>query len=177
MRTLPQQLEAAYRATSYRLFGCPTGDFVIRCGRRSSQLDRLLERHAAAEWAFVTACNPRSRRLDDQENAARMERLEATLLEAGYCSLPGAGEANDNSWPPEPSLLVLGIAETEALALAATFDQHAILVGRRGKPARLVWIPAGEGDRPCDGPSLPRSVSTLLRLPQRRDAAGGARPR
>lgn len=144
MRTLPQQLEAAYRATSYRLFGCPTGDFVIRCGKRSSRLDGLLERHVATEWAFVTACNPRSRRLDDQENATRMERLEATLRAAGYCCLPGAGEANDNSWPPEPSLLVLGISEPEALALAAAFDQHAILVGRRGEPAHLVWIPAAD---------------------------------
>jgi hypothetical protein len=143
----PRPLEAAYRAANYRVFDCPADDFVIRCGRRSSRLDRLLERHAAAEWAFVTACNPRSRRLDDQENVARMKRLEATLHAAGYCCLPGAGEASDNSWPPEPSLLVLGIAETEAMALTAAFDQHAILVGRRGEPARLVWIPASDAPR------------------------------
>lgn len=135
-----ERLAVAYRAAAYIVDACESRqEFVIRCDQRSAAVDRLLERHGLCEWAFVTACNPRSKILPAAENAARMDLLHAAVRDRGHPCLPGSGEGHDGTWPAEPSLLVLGIPEADAIRLAAEFDQHAILVGRLGEPARLVW--------------------------------------
>lgn len=134
------RLAAAYRATAYIVAaGVGQPAFALRCDERSVAVDRLLAQHDLREWAFITACNPRSQILAAAENAVRMDRLRAAVRKRGHPCLPGSGEAPDETWPAEPSLLVLGMPEADAIRLAAEFDQHAILVGRLGEPARLVW--------------------------------------
>ena len=117
-----QPFQAAYEQTAYWV----EDRFALRCGERSAALDDLLAGTGHDNWAFVTACNPLSIRLDDTANAARMTALEKRV------------RAIDGDWPPEPSLLVLGIDEPDAVALAGEFRQAAIVVGRRGGAARLV---------------------------------------
>ncbi len=103
-------------------------------------LDRHLADLGAAEWAFVTACNPRSTRLDAAGNADRMARLDAVLRDRGLAWLAGSGQGAAGDWPAEPSRLVLGIGEADAVALGRLFGQNAILAGGRGQAARLVWV-------------------------------------
>ena len=137
-----ERLAAAYRAAAYIVE--PSGarpEFVIRCDERSAAVDRLLQQHGLCDWAFITACNPRSQILTAAENAGRMDRLRAAVRDLGHLCLPGSAADPMGHWPAEPSLLVLGIPEADAIRLAAEFDQHAILVGRLGEPARLVWNP------------------------------------
>ncbi len=137
---IDEQLKVAYRTAAYFVAASEGWQaFVIRCEERSATVDRLLEWHGLRDWAFVTACNPRSQRLPATENAGRMDRLRAAITHRGHPCLPGSGEDPGGQWPAEPSLLVLGIAEADAIQLAAEFDQHAILVGSLGEPARLVW--------------------------------------
>lgn len=126
------QLELAYHQTDYRV-SSPGGEFVIRIGKLCPEID-------AEQWAFITACNPMSRLLSDQENAGRMQQLEAELAAANYRFEHGAGVGRDGQWPPEPSLLVYEIDEAAAIELARRYDQAAIVVGRRNEPARLVWV-------------------------------------
>jgi hypothetical protein len=56
--------------------------------------------------------------------------------------LRGAGAGDDGRWAPEPSLLVLGLPRAEAVELARRFGQEAIVAGRRGAPAELVYCDA-----------------------------------
>lgn len=147
------RLQAAYEATDYLVEGGARGGFVIRVGARSADVDALLEAAGVEAWAFVTAANPRSRPLSAAENSARMSRLAAIVRQRGLASCAGAGVAADGAWPPEPSLLILGIDEADAVALAREFDQHAILVGRTGAPARLVWIEADAARQAAEAPS------------------------
>lgn len=133
MSSSRDELEAAYRATDYRVDDAPGGPFVIRIDERSDQV-------AGVGWAFVTACNPRSVCLSDEENARRTADLEAAVRERGWTFYRGHGVGRDGTWSPEPSLLVVGIAEADALGLAKRFGQNAIVAGRAGEPARLVWV-------------------------------------
>jgi hypothetical protein len=126
-------LEAAYLATDYRVEDAPTGPFVIRIGKAIPEL-------AGFEWAFVTACNPSSVRLSNAENAHRMAELEAAVREGGWRYYRGSGVGRDGKWPPEPSLLIVGIGEAEALDLARRFRQNAIVVSGADSVARLVWV-------------------------------------
>jgi Protein of unknown function (DUF3293) len=132
-------IKAAYRATDYRVDDPAGESFVLRIGETSAGADRLLAAHGQTAWAFITACNPRSERQSDEENSRRMAELEAVLRDGGWPHYRGAGVSRDGTWPPEPSFLVVGISEAEALDLAHCFDQNAIVVGRTGEPARLIW--------------------------------------
>lgn len=128
-------LERAYRATTYRA----GSDLALRVGQPSAALDGLLRERGLDEWAYVTAHNPASERLSAEENTARQKRLLARL--AGYPLLLGEAVADAGDWPPEASVLVLGIRREDAVSLARGFGQRAILAGRRGGSAQLVWVP------------------------------------
>jgi hypothetical protein len=133
-------LEAAFRATAYWVADRDGRRFAIRIDSRCERLDDLLDAAGTMAWAYVTACNPRSQLLDDEENRLRMERLETVVRGRGFVVLPGEALADEPGWPAERSLLVLGIPESEAVEIASTFAQHAIVVGTAGSAARLVWI-------------------------------------
>ncbi len=69
-----------------------------------------------------------------------MARLDRVLRDRGLAALEGSGQGDAGDWPPEPSRLVLGIGEADAIALGRLFEQNAVLAGVRGQAARLVWI-------------------------------------
>jgi len=135
---LDPALEAAYRAADYRVDG-PHGSFVLRIGEPCADADRLLATHGQTEWAYVTACNPRSVCLPDEENAPRTAELEVALRDGGWPHHRGISVGRNGGWA-EASFLVLGIPEGEAVALGRRFGQNAIVAGRAGEPARLVWV-------------------------------------
>jgi hypothetical protein len=136
----PDPLAAAYLATDYRVCSSPLGPFVIRCGEHSPLATALVARESVGQWAFITAENPGSGLLAREANAERMRQLQAVVEAAGYTHHPGLGQGPGDDWPPEASLLVLGIAEAEAVSLGRRFGQRAIVTGRRDGPARLVWL-------------------------------------
>lgn len=133
------QLDAAYRATSYRVNDARKGSFVIRIGERSADLEELLFDEVEFDWAYLTACNPGSMRLDDAENARRTDELRNILRARWPRHHFGVSVGHDGTWR-EPSFLVLGIRESDAVELARQFGQNAIVAGRAGQPARLVWV-------------------------------------
>jgi hypothetical protein len=136
MRT--PELEAAYLATEYWVGDAANGPFAIRVGEMSFDLEELLIEEVAVEWAYVTACNPGSVPLSDDENRARTDELRETLVETGLRFYAGVAVAPDGDWR-EPSFLVLDLSEGDALRLAREFEQNAIVAGHIAEPARLVW--------------------------------------
>lgn len=132
-----RSLWEAYRATSF-FAETPLGQLCLRDGDAHADLDTLLERYAVDSWAYITAYNPASDRLSEAENRHRQGQLEAAIGSAGYVFFRGQGIGQDQQWPPEPSVLVLGISKEEARELGRKFGQVAILIGRKGTPAELM---------------------------------------
>lgn len=128
-----EALDAAYRATSYRV-----GKLTLRVGEPHPWLDRLLEDRGLERYAYLTSANPASAPLPAAKNAVRMRALAEAL--AGFVVLRGVAEADDAAWEPEPSFLVLGISRDDAAALGRAFGQNAILVGKRGGAPELLWL-------------------------------------
>ena len=128
----------AYRRTTY-LAHTPNGDIRIKPGRRSPALDGLLNERRLREWAYLTAYNPASRKLAEEENVRRQRELVDAVRDRGLAFLEGEGiGADTRRWPAEPSILILGIESEAARALGRQFGQLAIVVGAAGQPARLV---------------------------------------
>jgi hypothetical protein len=117
----------------------PGAPIILRIGERNGTLERLLHRHRRRDWAFITACNPRSRLLTAWRNQQRQRRLARLFPLA----LVGAGIGEDPGWPAEESLCVFGLAAGRARRIARLFGQYAIVAGTRGGVARLIWCDAG----------------------------------
>jgi Protein of unknown function (DUF3293) len=132
-------LEPAYRATTYRVLA-PDATIDLHIDRRSSPLDALLAQCGVQTWAFLSACNPRSVCAPPDVNRQRAVRLERLLAARGWTWLDGAGIPRDRRRAPEPSVWIGGISLRDARRVATQFGQNAFLAGRRGRPARLVWL-------------------------------------
>ena len=130
-----QDLIEAYKNTSYNIF---KPEISLKIGKSNSDLDDLLENYNCTEWAFITAYNPFSNILSDEENWERHKQLKENLRE--YCCFEGEGVGDDPSWNPERSFLILGISEEDAVDLGEKFQQNAIVVGELKQVARLVLL-------------------------------------
>ncbi|MEI6037023.1 MAG: DUF3293 domain-containing protein [Planctomycetota bacterium] len=133
-------LKVAYESTNFWVYESAANHFCIRCGEVSASLEELLKHMGTHHWAYVTACNPQSTQLSDLENRQRMESLEAVLQSRGLPALHGEGIGTACDWQPEPSFLVLGLTESEALLLGRELEQTAVVVGSQGAVARLLWM-------------------------------------
>ena len=134
-----ETLRAAYLDTTYRVLtnGKPID---VRIGAANAALDRLLEACDARNWAFVSAHNPRSQRLPDEDNARRDARLKA-LLDGQECEYVEAiALPDDPGWPPETGVFITGMDDRAAAALGKRFDQLAIVCGVHGGAPYLVWL-------------------------------------
>lgn len=127
------RLEDAYRRTTY---GAGLS-LKLRIGRPHPFLDSMMEFRGLDTYAYLTACNPGSKPLSDQENAERQGELLARLK--GRPLVQGVAVADDGSWSEE-SVLVLGITREDAVALGKEFGQVAILFGKRGGVPEPVWL-------------------------------------
>lgn len=114
-----------------------TGEIEFRIGLQNETLDGLLRQSKAATWAFVTAFNPRSEQLTEQENAERNAALQKILEENNFRFLAGRGEGA--GWQPEASFFILDIDRAAAIRLGKQFEQNAVVTGQIGKSPELVW--------------------------------------
>lgn len=133
---VPAELVQAYRRARYRVDADPP--FEMGVDQPSIDADRLLERAQASSAALLTAYNPRSQPRPAPENEAAQASLLAALGRHPCFGAEGRGEG----WPPEPSVLALGVARTEAAALARRFHQHAYLYLEPRRLVELVLVEA-----------------------------------
>ena len=124
-------LFAAYRNTSF-FADTSRGRLCLRVGRASPELDALLAACEVRTWAYVTGFNPGSIALSPEENEQRHQCLAYEVEHRGYTSFPGEGIGDDGQWPPERSLLILGIGRDDAIGLGREFEQRAVVYGEHG---------------------------------------------
>jgi uncharacterized protein DUF3293 len=126
----------AYLRTTFTA-DTPGGPIEIRPGSSNAALDAILRTHRVSEWAYVTAHNPGSLVTPESTNKLAHEKLCAHVHQQGWVSFEGNGVGPDGGWPPEVSLLILGLSSSEARVLGKKFGQFAVVGGRVGGPARL----------------------------------------
>ena len=136
------KLDAAYRATRYCVELPDGGRALLRIGEPSAEFAAALEISGATCWAIVTAANPASLALSNEENARRHQALRDMCSRSGRSAWPGTNEADGGDWPPEPTLCILDIDLPEALRWASGFQQNAIVAGGADGVPMLVWLSA-----------------------------------
>lgn len=134
-----QALEQAYLETAYQVLADPP--FTLTVGERNAALARWQTGLGVVCSAFVTACNPRSRALPEALNTRREAMLARQLEDAGWRFVSALGKHPGNGWPGEPSFLVAGMGRETALALAAQWQQNAIVWSAGDAVPVLLWTP------------------------------------
>lgn len=134
---LPPELIQAYRETHYRVEGVEA--FTLKVDQVSSEVLKALAKRGLKSCAFVTAWNPYSIALKEEENTILERKLNLHLNAQGLNHTPGEGVHPSNGWPGERSSLVWGVSETNAREIAEEFQQNAFIwVGEDGIPELIL---------------------------------------
>lgn len=130
------ELRQAFEETLYIVYHQPV--FTLRIDQHSPELDALLQSTGHDCAAFITAWNPMSDTLAEEENRCRQEQLVSALEGDGYSCIPGIGQHPDNGWPGEESVLVLGLQVNQAFQIAVACRQLAFVWAGKGRACQLV---------------------------------------
>ncbi len=131
---IDQSLITAYQDTLYKT---SKPALELKVGEKNEALTVFLFDNNAFTWAFVSACNPFSIQISEQENNRRHFALIDFVENSDLLYVEGEGKSKDGKWS-EKSLLILNIPRNEAIKLAQNFEQNAIVFGYFDKAPELV---------------------------------------
>ena len=123
--TIDASIAQAYLETDYNVHG--EMPMKLKVGDFNQTLLSLHEQHKVRSSAFITACNPFSREVDNATNAMFQTELASELQAKGTAFIDGIGKHSSNNWPGEPSFLVFGLSLDDAKTLGAKHEQNAII--------------------------------------------------
>ena len=104
-----------------------TTQCILKIGQASGKLKQLFNTNEVSTAAFITAYNPISQQLSQDENFERQANLVKEIKSRGLNLIPGLGQDSNHKWEGEPSVLVLGIAFEAAKKLTRTYEQNAFV--------------------------------------------------
>jgi len=123
---LDPNLLDAYHHTDY-FINLGSQWLCLRINEYYPALDPLLREYRCNAAALLSADNPRSLLLNDEQNRQRRQQLDAELQQRQLTWFDGFNRAQRGDWPDEDSRLVLGVCRADAEALARQFEQHGFL--------------------------------------------------
>ncbi len=134
---IDQSTLQAYIETEYLVHG--ESVFTLRIGQVSADLLDAYKRENVNCCAFLTACNPHSLSLDDDENTTRHNDLANELDRRGFKFVAGVGQHPSNAWPGEESFLIFGLSLASAKELGLRLEQNAFVwTGEEAAPQLIL---------------------------------------
>ncbi len=128
--SLDPDLIQAYRDTDYIVSDDPP--LLLRIGEQNDGARILMANFDVESGAFITAWNPGSQQLSEDENIDRQMALLSSIEALRLNYLVGSGERD--GWR-EYSYFVLGASMDTATELAQEYEQNAfVFVGPSGTP-------------------------------------------
>jgi hypothetical protein len=115
----------SYNSADYHVDASPS--FILKIGIHSAELKSIYKTSDKHTAAFITAFNPYSQELSNQENKDRNHKLEKLILSLHFDYIHGEGKCGDGDWDGEKSFLILGISEEQASEIGKEFEQNAIV--------------------------------------------------
>ena len=135
---LDADLIKAYEITNFHVKTVPA--FTLNIGKVSEELKALLNQNDVSNAAFITAWNPYSKSLSDEENQARNAQLKNELNIRSLEFIDGFGQDPAGQWSGEDSFLVLGISLETSKNLGAQFEQNAVVWSDKDAVPQLMLL-------------------------------------
>ena len=115
----------SYKSADYHVDASPS--FILKIGIHSAELDSIYNTSHKYTAAFITAFNPYSQELSNQENKDRNYKLEELIQSLHFDYIHGEGKCGNDDWDGEESFLIIGISEEQASEIGKQFEQNAIV--------------------------------------------------
>jgi hypothetical protein len=128
----------AFRETDYRVNG--DDPFTLRVGEFCPALDAVYQHHGVDCSAYITACNPFSKVLSDEANAARHAARGREISQRCLVGIEGIGQHPSNQWPGEASFLIFGLTLEAAKTMGRKLEQNGILWAGSDAVPRLILL-------------------------------------
>ena len=135
---IPLFLIDAYKAADFHVFS--GSSFILKKDQYSEELHQIFVENAVQSAAFITANNPYSNELTNEENIDRNKQLENQLKQMDFEYIPGEGRSRKEDWAEEASFLVLGINKMTSCELGKQFEQNAIVWCDKDAVPRLILL-------------------------------------
>ena len=132
---LDKSLLEAYKATDYLV---ESHQLCIKIGIQNERLEEFLIDNQAYSYGIITAFNPFSKQVSKLENLKRQSELEKILVHDGFLFFPAIGKPTLSDWLPEPSFFIVDIKKSQAIELAISFRQNAIVYGTINSVPQLI---------------------------------------
>ena len=132
-------LMSDYSATTYKVYldNEITIDLVV--DELNKDLDTFLASQGCKSYAFITAWNPFSEKVDAEQNEIANTSLKKDLDQ--FMVFDGMGiPAQPSEWEAEASFFILGISKEEAEELGKKYEQNAIVFGKFGEAPILIKL-------------------------------------
>ena len=135
--SIDKKLLESYESANYHIDASP--GFILKIGQYSPELHSIYEASHKKKAAFITAYNPASVELSNEENKERNQQLEEKIQALHLDYIHGEGKCDENEWSGEESFLIFGINQKEAIELGKEFGQNAIIwIGEKAIPELLL---------------------------------------
>jgi hypothetical protein len=135
---ITKELIQAYEETDYRVSGVLP--FILKIGKESKELRGLYDKYGYQTAAFLTAFNPYSELVTTAQNEAAHKHLTENLSKKPVMVLEGIGQDSKKEWPPEKSVLVLGLTMGDARDIGNKFRQNAFVWAGADAFPRLILL-------------------------------------
>lgn len=123
---IAKDLIASYLCANYQI-GTGPDSISLRIDQFSEPLAKLLISSGQPCAAIISAHNPYSRRLSNEQNLAAHESLRNFLSQHSYPTIESLNTDPAGLWPVKKSFFVLGLDLNTAQPLGQQFDQNAIV--------------------------------------------------
>lgn len=137
--TISADLIASYCAADYRAESGAAA-ISLRIDQYSEALAQLLAASGRQCAVFITACNPGSQPQSLAANQAAHARLRDELSRHTGQIIQGTSSDPSGIWPPEQSLLALGVDLATAKMLGRQFGQNAVVWAGADAIPRLILL-------------------------------------
>ena len=135
---LDKDLISAYEVTNFPVKSDPA--FILNVNKVSEDLKTLYKQSRVDSAVFITAWNPYSKSLSNEENQLKNNDLENELNLRSLKFINGFGQDPLGQWAGEESFLVLGISLEASKKLGAQFEQNAIVWADKEAIPQLVLL-------------------------------------
>lgn len=113
-------------------------NYNIKINDFNSILDKYLEDNKFDNWAIITAYNPMSELIPEEENIKANAELEEDIKH--YQKLKSQGLDPLGKWPEEKGYIIFDIDEEKAKEIGKKYKQRAIVYSNKNEKARIIVL-------------------------------------
>lgn len=132
-------LHNAYMQTTYAVYNEATS-FFLKANTINTSFTEWCKTNTINSWAIITAFNPYSKELTQEENKTLNSQLKDFFIKNNISFYDAKGIPDNEDWTPEDSFFIYNISLEEAKHIGTLYKQNAIVYGTTNNLFEIIWL-------------------------------------